>query len=81
MPTEKRIISFIVTIHYNKKVDVNKLLSKETEWIGDPKSSNGCITKMKYFNSYNINILKKKELKHEPSIRTKKRTSSSHHHI
>jgi hypothetical protein len=64
MPTEEIIVSFIVKVHYGKKVDLGKYLAKGVDWMGEPLNADGCVVKMKYFNHYNINLLKKKVKKH-----------------
>lgn len=46
--TETVSVVLLCKVTRDKKKDLNKLLSEETEWLGEPKSPDGCVISAKY---------------------------------
>ena len=73
MPTGLFAISLCVKAHWKKKVTPDHLFQNSTEWIGEPKNSDGCIIKAEYVSSTLIRLLKKKGKKHGAKSRDSNR--------
>ena len=46
MPTVNIIGTFHMVVYINDGADLDELLFKETEWMGEPTSPNGCVVTM-----------------------------------
>ena len=55
-------VTFNVVIAINEGVDVKEFIFRETEWLGEPKSGNGCVVAI---NPKSFEILNKERKKNE----------------
>jgi hypothetical protein len=52
------VVKLRVKATVNKNVDLYKFLGEETEWLAEPKNTDGCVTKIQFVRAINMTKVK-----------------------